>query len=87
MTSYKAPKDQGMAFSIHSDEWEMPSECIRADKKIGEGCFGEVFRGEITGECLTPQLKTYMRRNNNKHYVAIKQLKCKWLQFSPICYN
>ena len=78
MASYNGPQDQGMAFSIHSDEWEMPSECIRMNKKIGEGCFGEVFRGEITGECLTPQLRTYMRRNNDQHYVAVKQLKCKW---------
>ena len=66
-----------MTFSLHSDKWEMPSECITMHKKIGEGCFGEVFRGEIIGECLTPQLKTYMRRNIAQHYVAVKQLKCK----------
>lgn len=37
------PQTQGLA----RDAWEIPRESLRLDLKLGQGCFGEVWMGEI----------------------------------------
>ena len=43
-------------------EWEIPPECIKCDKKLGEGQFGQVWKG-----------RTLSRKGSRT--VAIKMLK------------
>lgn len=37
------PQTQGLA----KDAWEIPRESLRLEVKLGQGCFGEVWMGEI----------------------------------------
>ena len=55
------------------DEWELPAKCVIVNQHLGEGCFGEVFKGVIR-DFTSPHLMSYLRQNKQK-YVAIKVLK------------
>lgn len=38
------PQTQGLA----KDAWEIPRESLRLELKLGQGCFGEVWMGELS---------------------------------------
>ena len=61
--------------SLHIDDWEIPSECIKLNKPLGEGCFGEVYLGQLQEDFTSPKLKSYMRHHINRPMVAVKLLK------------
>lgn len=58
------------------DEWEIPSKSVIITKRLGEGCFGEVFKGEIKGFKNT-HIISYQSRQDKERSVAIKVLKSK----------
>ena len=59
------------------DRWEIPSDEIIVKERLGEGAFGEVYRGIIKCPITNPVM---MRRSSMKKSiftpVAIKLLKC-----------
>ena len=56
------------------DAWEIPASHVIIEKRLGEGCFGEVFKGSIPGPISNPSLEPTLK---NKPYqtVAVKLLK------------
>ena len=79
--SPKSPVETDVLFSTalespKLDEWEIPAPQVIIEDRLGEGCFGEVYRGMIKGPINNPRLQGTM-----KHaicpVVAIKILKCK----------
>ena len=58
------------------DEWELPAKSVIITKRLGEGCFGEVFKGEIKGFTNT-HIISYQSRQDKERSVAIKVLKSK----------
>ena len=60
------------------DEWELsPSEIIM-DRCLGEGAFGEVYKGVLKGPVQCSKVPPSMR-NTVPLVVAVKLLKCKIL--------
>ena len=57
--------------AIKTDEWEIPSGNVVAEKELGEGCFGLVFQGTIRG----PLPQSRALKNTICVTVAIKYLK------------
>lgn len=68
-----------LAFSLHTDQWEIPMDVIQFDHLLGEGCFGEVYLGRLREDFTSPMLTSHFRQSNNKGFVAIKLLKRKLL--------
>ena len=58
------------------DEWELPASQVVIEKRLGEGCFGEVFQGVIKGPINNPKVQASLK-NIICPVVAIKLLKCK----------
>lgn len=59
-----------------TDEWEVaPSEII-VDRSLGEGAFGEVYKGILKGPISCSKVRPSMRAAVSLE-VAIKLLKCK----------
>ena len=58
------------------DEWEFPASQVVIEKRLGEGCFGEVFQGVIKGPISNPKVQASLK-NIICPVVAIKLLKCK----------
>lgn len=58
--------------SLYPDEWEVSAQCIIINEKLGEGEFGEVFRGEACGNISNRKLATYSQQ---KSFLAVKLLK------------
>ena len=56
------------------DEWEVPPSCVTIDDKLGEGAFGEVYKGYLKGPLDNNKLKPEYR-NSVFIAVAIKLLK------------
>ena len=66
---------QVIPLSLQIDAWEIPSECIKLDQPLGEGCFGEVYLGQLREDFTSPRLTSYMRHHSNRPLVAVKLLK------------
>ena len=56
------------------DDWELSPEDIVIDEKLGEGAFGEVYRGIVAETRNNPRVEGFLVRSGNG-YVALKFLK------------
>ena len=61
---------------LSMDMFEVPAQCIILDQRLGEGCFGEVYRGIVRGDYSNPYLTAYLRQKSHR-FVAVKILKGK----------
>ena len=59
---------------LQLDEWEVFASCVIIGDKLGEGAFGEVYRGIVSGDSNSPRLNAYLRYKE-KPFVAVKLLK------------
>ena len=59
---------------LQLDEWEVLASCVIIDDKLGEGAFGEVYRGIVSGDSDSPRLNAYLQ-HKEKPFVAVKLLK------------
>lgn len=61
------------------DSWEIPPDCIIMDTKLGEGQFGEVYKGILMGKDISnPHFK-------GSEFVAVKILKCESCWYCYCC--
>ena len=60
---------------ILTDEWEVPPSEIIVGNCLGEGAFGEVFKGTLKGPIACSKVRPELRKAVFKE-VAIKLLKC-----------
>ncbi len=67
------------------DEWEVPAKSVILSERLGEGCFGEVFKGEIMGFMNTHLISYQSRNMKGKLFVAVKVLKSKKLFLYNSC--
>ena len=58
----------------NTDEWEISTDDIIMEEQLGEGAFGEVYKGVIRGPLGNPKISTIMRHSIGVP-VAIKMLK------------
>lgn len=56
------------------DEWEIPANLIVIEKRLGEGCFGEVYQGVVKGPINNSKIQASFK-NVMCPIVAIKLLK------------
>ena len=56
------------------DDWEIPASQVMIEKRLGEGCFGEVYQGIIKGPISNPKVQASLK-NIMCPIVAIKLLK------------
>ena len=56
------------------DEWEIPACDVIINDRLGEGCFGEVYKGMIKGPINNPKVPVSLK-NVICPTVAIKLLK------------
>lgn len=66
------------------DEWEIPAGLVVIEKRLGEGCFGEVYQGVVKGPINNSKVQASLK-NVICPVVAIKLLKCKSLILQ--CYS
>ena len=60
--------------TLSHDDWEVPPSDIIVDESLGEGAFGEVYKGFLKGPITSSKVKPCYR--NGVHVsVAIKLLK------------
>ena len=59
---------------LQLDDWELSPEDIFIDEKLGEGAFGEVYRGIVAETHNNPHIEGFLARNSSG-YVALKFLK------------
>ena len=60
------------------DEWEIPANEVIMEKLLGEGAFGEVYKGIIKCPIVNPKVRSSAKTSICTP-VAIKLLKCKQL--------
>lgn len=65
----------GLDSSLTTDEWEVPPSQVIVEDCLGEGAFGEVYKGIIRGAMSNPKVRPALK-NNICTPVAIKLLKC-----------
>ena len=58
------------------DEWEIPASEVIMEKLLGEGAFGEVYKGIIKCPIVNPKVRS-SAKSSICTPVAIKLLKCK----------
>ena len=58
------------------DEWEVPATEVIVDRKLGEGVFGEVYKGVIRGPLQNSKINPLLKKSIGIP-VAIKLLKGK----------
>lgn len=59
------------------DDWEIPASHVVIDESLGEGAFGEVYRGVITDLVNNSRMRALLKQNNSG-FVAVKLLKSKY---------
>ena len=62
------------------DEWEISTDDVIVDELLGEGAFGEVYKGVIRGPLENPKISAVLRQAIGVP-VAIKLLKSKPLNY------
>jgi hypothetical protein len=67
--------DTPLLMSPQLDEWEIPANEVIMEKQLGEGAFGEVYKGVIKCPIVNPKVKL-SAKNPICTPVAIKLLKC-----------
>lgn len=60
---------------LMTDEWEVPPSDIIVGDSLGEGAFGEVFKGVFKGPIMCSKVRPSLRKAVGVE-VAIKLLKC-----------
>ena len=63
--------------SLQRDEWEISANEVIMEKLLGEGAFGEVYKGVIKCPIVNPKVKL-SAKNPICTPVAIKLLKCEY---------
>ena len=58
------------------DEWEIPASEVIMEKLLGEGAFGEVYKGIVKCPIVNPKVRP-SSKSSLCTTVAIKLLKCK----------
>ena len=58
-----------------NDEWEMPANEVLIEDCLGEGAFGEVYKGIVKCPIINPKVRSSVK-NAFCTPVAIKLLKC-----------
>ena len=61
--------------SPKTDDWEVLPAHVIVEDCLGEGAFGEVFKGVITGPISNSRVRHMVKRNAICTQVAIKLLK------------
>lgn len=75
MTEVKAPL---------LDEWEVPATEVIVESQLGEGAFGEVYKGVIKGPLTNPKISPMLKQSIGIP-VAIKLLKSMWVFGAAYC--
>ena len=75
-----------MSLKSPMDEWEIPANEVIMEKLLGEGAFGEVYKGVIKCPIVNPKVRTLVE-NAFCTPVAIKLLKSKKNLIRPISNN
>ena len=73
-TTIGSPISDRVVDSLQLDEWEVPASYIIIDKKLGEGAFGEVYRGIVRGDSDNSRFSAHLQ-HKDKPFVAVKLLK------------
>ena len=58
------------------DEWEIPASEVIMEMQLGEGAFGEVYKGVVKCPITNPKVRLSVK-NSLCTPVAVKLLKCK----------
>ena len=66
------------------DEWEISTNDIIMEEHLGEGAFGEVYKGVIRGPLGNPKISAILRHSIGVP-VAIKMLKSESCLFLDYC--
>ncbi|KAL5497189.1 hypothetical protein EMCRGX_G013614 [Ephydatia muelleri] len=72
-----AKRDYSRSIIINApkvDEWEIPACNVIVEQQLGEGCFGQVFKGVVKGPISNPKVQPSLK-NAICVNVAIKMLK------------
>ena len=80
-----AKRDYSRSIIINApkvDEWEIPACNMIVEQQLGEGCFGQVFKGPISNPKVQPSLKNAICVN-----VTIKMLKRKGSVILALCWH
>ena len=67
--------DTPLLMSPQLDNWEIPANEVIMEKLLGEGAFGEVYKGVVKCPIVNPKVKL-SAKNPICTPVAIKLLKC-----------
>ena len=70
---------------LQLDDWELSPDGIVPDEKLGEGAFGEVYKGILVETYNDPRLETFLMKNSGG-FVAMKYLKGKLVQLVCVAY-